>query len=322
MGKFRYSTLSPSPRPLIKLKMTVGRLAVLDLMQDYDILPATYIKASFESWHNTRVVLAECAKAHLIRVPEGYAHLNARKRVRPLELTDLGRKALADAGLLRQRERMNDHFNHAYFRSLIQFSFDRAAKEIPGMVFQTERDIIGHTNAPAFIKGEPNPSWFEANGHVIRSDAPIFGYQYRGAHIFLHGFEADRATERLTSDKYAKKTIHKMFAAYASYLERGLYQSRYGLPNITIPIITIGEQRMTNMLAVLKEVVPDPRIQRRFAFKALPNFLSDAPLPPPTAHMVTEPWTRVDGPFSILETLKATAERKANDRREEVGATA
>lgn len=310
MGKLRYSTLSPSPRPLINLKMTPGRLAVLDVLQRYDVLPATYLKSHFASWTNTRNLLADFAKAHLIRVPEGYKHLNARKRVRPLELTDLGRKALAEAGLLRPRERMNDHFYHSYFRSIVQFSFDQAVKEIPGLTIHTESDIINHPIAPAFIKSEPNPSWFESNGHVIRPDAPIFGYAYNGAHMFFHGFEADRATERLKSDKYAKKTIEKMLTAYADYIERRLFNTRYGLSTITILIMTIGAQRMQNMLNMLRATVPNEKVQRRFAFKALPDFIGDGPLPPPTAHMVTEPWTRVDGPFSILETLKATAERK------------
>src|SRR5260370_35355741 len=113
MGTLRYSILNPSPRPVISIRMTPGRLNVLDFMQDYDVLPSTYIKAQFPSPDFTRLVLAEFAKAHLIRVPRGYNHVNARCRPRPLELTDLGRRELERAGRQRRRERMNDHFCHA-----------------------------------------------------------------------------------------------------------------------------------------------------------------------------------------------------------------
>jgi hypothetical protein len=247
-------------------------------------------------------------------VPKGYTHLNARYRPRPLELTDLARRELAAHGRLRQRDRMNDHFSHAYLRSAIQHSFDRAPKEILGLTLHTEADIINHPNTPEKTRDDPTPSWFQSRGHVVRPDAPLFGFEYQGAFMYFHGFEADRATERQTAKTgFERKTIKEMLLRYADYLEHGVYRQKYGLSQITILIVTIGEQRLQNMLSVLTEEVSDPRVQRRFAFKYLANFLADDPLPPPTAHMVTDPWQRVDGPFSIIDTLKSVARRKGGD---------
>lgn len=316
MGQQRYSILNPSARPLITIDLTPGVLRVLDYMQDYDVVPASYVKAQFESYTFTKQIITRLAKAHFVRVPSGYSHLNARYRPRPLELTDLARKALLERGLLRQRERMNDHFSHAYLRSVIQHSFDRAAQEIRGLTRHTEAEIIAHPKTPARTRNEPHPSWFEALGKTVRPDAPLFGYEYRvggrAAFMYFHGFEADRATERQTArDDFGRKTIQDMILRYADYFARGVFREKYGLTQVTVPIITIGTQRLANMLDLIRTEVPDERIQRRFILKALPNFIADEPLPPPTAHMVTEPWQRVDGPFSIIDTLKHTAERKA-----------
>lgn len=312
MGKLRYSMLSPSVRPAIDITMTPATLDVLDFMQDFDILPSTYIHAQFGTPEFTRKIIKNLGQAHCIRVPRGYQHNNAHYRPRPLEVTDLGRRHLEHAARLRPRERMNDHFNHAYLRSVIWHSFMKAPKEIPGLVLHTERDILAHPNTPLETRADPNPSWFESRGHVVRPDAPLFGFEYQGAFMAFHGFEADRATERQTAkDGFERKTIKEMLLRYAEYLESGTYRRKYGLQQITVLIITIGELRMQNMLDILRAEVKDEKIQRRFAFKSVPNFLADEPLPPPTAYMVTEPWHRTDGPFSIIDTLKSTAAKKA-----------
>ena len=98
---------------------------------------------------------------------------------------------------------------------------------------------------------------------------------------------------------------------YAEYVRQRFY-IRYGFTDLLpfFPVATIGKGSMATMLDTLNEVVPEEVIRKRFLFQALPNFLAYEPLPPPTAWAVTEPWTRVDGQFSIIETLKSVATRK------------
>ncbi len=313
MGKLRFSSLSPPSRPAIKLpKLTRAHLDVLDYMQDFDAVPSMYVKCGLHSFHYARQKLNELAQAGFIGIPGGYNHMNARKRVRPLEVRPLGYQALKESGLYRPRAPMNDHFNHRYSRSVVDHSFRRGPKEISGLTYITEKELLDHPSVPASTKADPNPSWFVSGKHTVRPDAPLFGLRYRGAMMAFLGYELDRGTERQTAKpNYARKTTESMFLRYADYLGRGEWKHRWGLSQITIPVIAIGQQRMENMLTVLQATVSDVNIQKRFAFKALPDFIGDGPLPPPTAHMVTEDWLRVDGPFNILTTLKQTAERKA-----------
>ena len=140
MGKARYSVLSDRARkPLIKLERKLSYLNVLNCLQDYDVLPASYLKAAFKSHWYVKNLLTPLAKAHLIEVPSGYEHNNARGRVCPLQISELGEAFLGDQ--LRARFKHNDDFKHKYLRSIVKYSFDRAPMEIPHLVLRTEADI-------------------------------------------------------------------------------------------------------------------------------------------------------------------------------------
>jgi hypothetical protein len=313
MGQKNFSLFNPDPRPQ-PIHITPARLNVLDYMQDYDVIPSSYIHAHFGHPKSTEAILTEFGKAHLIQIANGYEHLNARYRVYPLSLTDLARRELVNAGRLRPRVPGNDHFKHRYLRSVIQHSFARAPEEIPELSLRTEAQLAAR-NRPDSKPSPPDASYFEIDGHSVRPDHPVFGLTYtlgdHSAFMWFHGFEADRANERQKSDTYEKKTIEKSFIQYAEYLRRRLFTrfDNYIMP--FLPVITIGEGRMHNMLDILSRVVPEDIIRKRFLFKALPNFLAYDPVPPPTAWAVTEPWQRTDGSFSIIETLKSVAAKKA-----------
>jgi hypothetical protein len=314
MGLQRNDIFNPPARAR-DIRLTPAKLDVLDFMQDYDVIPSTYVKAQFSPDY-ARNILAEFIPAKLVQIPDGYEHIDARNRIRPLQLTELALKKLSDAGRLRRRVPMNDHFKHAYLRSVIAHSFAQAPKEIPQLTLHDEAELLNR-NRPDPQPVPDNASWFEINGHTVRPDHPAFGFTYTlGQHtasMWFHGFEADRASERVKSDTYEKKTIAKSFDQYAEYLRRRLY-TRFDTILPFFPIITIGEGRMSTMLDALKSIVPEETIRKRFLFKALPNFLAYAPLPPPTAHMVTEPWQRTDGDFSLIDTLKSVATSKQRAR--------
>jgi hypothetical protein len=191
-------------------------------------LPSSYIHAHFPSADFTRKVIKNLGKAQLIRVPRGYQHNNAHYRPRPLELTDLGRKELAKIGLLRDRMRMNNHFAHGYLRTVIDYSFRRAPAEIPDLVLHTERDILNHPNTPEAVKTDPNPSWFESGGHVVRPDAPLFGFESRGAHIYFHGFEAEYASKLQYNEHVSALGITEADGAKLGigYMSTGMHKGR------------------------------------------------------------------------------------------------
>ncbi|AMN44711.1 hypothetical protein [Rhodoplanes sp. Z2-YC6860] len=321
MGKLRYSSLAPTLKPQLRPDPESTRykhyLEILDYMQDRDITPSSYIRAHLGSDHFSRQLIGEMAKAHLIRIPDGYNHSNARYRPRPYEIDTLGLKALARAGMLRKRPSDNDPFKHKYLRSVALHSFQRAPKEIDGLILHSQRMILAHELCSDEARNELHPEWFKIQGRTIRPDAPLFGFEYKGAFMFFHGLEADRGTERRNQPRdadYKRKTVARMVNDYAEYYRRGLFKSKFGFSQITFPIVTTADAG--SIINVIKKEVPDKDIQKRFIVKELPDFLEDDELPPPTAHLVTDPWLRVDGPFNIFETLKRTAERKSDGHKQ------
>jgi hypothetical protein len=315
--KHRFSPFQFHHKPLIKLRPSSADLDILDLMQDYDVLPSTYIKQSFDHFEYIKKRLVLLQKAHLIGVPEGYEHPNAKYRVRPLELRPLGYQLLAEHGRERPRKKGNDHFKHRYLRSIVKFSRDRAAVEISGITIRDTEDIRRHDHTPQEIRNAPDFASIPIGKSVIQPD-DFWGIKYaypKGttAEMIFHE-EDDRGTYPARSNSEKRhKDLRDMIRGYRDYIESEGYEERYGIPQVSILIHTTSLDRLATTFDIIKDEC-SADTAKRFLGKALPDFLRDEPLPPATAHLITEPYYRVENgtvaPFSILDTLRATAERK------------
>jgi hypothetical protein len=285
---------------------SASQLAVLDLLYRYDCLPSSYIRAALPSHSYAQKVINLLNQEGYIGIFEASRdHFNARYRerifeIRPKGLAMLGRK---------RRPGHDDHFKHKFMRSVIQFSFDLAPLVIPELRKHELSEILEHPSCPSATTVEKFPSHIPLPGSVLKPDADLFGYEYQGkAFMFFHGFEADRETEPLTTQG-RRQNIRDKIRRYAQYLSARGYLTRYGLKTCTILFVTVSDAHVQAMLKIVEQECP-PEIAPRFAFTAIPDFMDDR-FPPPTPHLVTAPWRRAGAePLSILETLKATAERK------------
>ena len=316
----RYNPLRrPSHRPLLKIPRSPAYLAILDLLQGYDALPSSYIKSSFSSPLYVEKCLTNLQKARLVEIPDGYDHLNALYRVRPLALSSLGERFLTDAARFRPRLKGNDHFKHRYLRSVLKFSRDQAAT-LPGITIHGADAIRRHPKTPDRTRQDQRFASIPTRDSFIHPD-DFWGIEYRTdsgrAFMFFHE-EDDRDTEpRRSESPNRRKGMRQMIRDYRDYIEAAGYKSRYGLPQISVLINTTADP------ATLFEIIREecaPSTAKSFLIKQVPDFLNEPNLmPPPTAHIIIDPYFRVeDGgirPFSILETLARTAERKTHDRR-------
>jgi hypothetical protein len=254
------------------------------------------------------------AKAHLIGVPEGYAHADARYRPRPRAVFPLGYKMLLEHGRLCALEKLSSSsFDHDYLAQVIQFSFDRAEVEIPKVAKRTLADILAHSNCP-------NPqATSDVPDHHIRPDAPLFGFEYthaegRKRYFYLHGFEADRSTEPLRG--FGRQTLEHKLHQYAGYLKGG-YNTRYGITNCSTAWIFVAPHRAQGFLELVHETYP--KLTDKILVKVVPDFLHFADFPPPTAWAVTEDWLLAGGrTLNILDILKGDT----NGRRRQTEKTA
>jgi hypothetical protein len=97
-----------------------------------------------------------------------------------------------------------------------------------------------------------------------------------------------------------------MVRDYRDYLfERG-YEDRYGISNVSVPIIAKNERDMRGIMEVVEREC-DPKlygsVAEHFIFQVVPGFTEG--FPPATAHMVTEDWQQVGGgTLNIMDILK------------------
>jgi hypothetical protein len=277
---------------------TANQLAVLDLLNTYRYLNSDYIRAWLPGGSTNDVILLLSQEGY-IRVPRQVPKIFGRKLIYEIVRGDHHERATKAEQLMAANDRVlrdrtsDSQFAHEYLISSCQFSFDIAPREIPGLKKRTLDDIKAHENYPGGV--DPDH---------IRPDAPLFGYEYtrpdgRKRYFYLHGFEADRGTEPLRGD--GRQTIERKVRHYAEYLRARVYNDVYGISNLSVAFITMSEARAHNILDIVRQVAGD--CADKFLVKYLPNFIRDGNPPPPTGHLVAEPWLTTTGTRSILEVL-------------------
>jgi len=294
----RIDDLNPPPPPG-DLDLTPKRAAVLDLFTRYEILPANYINVAADvGWKP----ICDLKKYHYIGVPdmEGARPLDARNRVRALALLPRGESLLGRKGY----HSADNSFKHKLLISLAKFSFDRATAEIPGLRKLELADILSHPQCPPETAAEEHPNNIPIGGYVIKPDAELFGYELNGRYIFIHGFEADRGTERGTpNSEFKKKSIESMVRNYGTYIRESIYYHRYGFVNVLCPFICDTPQALARIMHIVHRDI-EPELWENFPGMVLST--DPRNYPPPTAHLVTNDWQLADGsPFNILGVLDA-----------------
>lgn len=302
-------------------RITESDLAVLQLLQRYRYLPSNYIAALLGrqgSYHQDMLHKLR-HRAGLIDCPAAsWAAANARYRPAVYALTPRGAAELRARGLYAPRPKTGHEFNHELGVCLIRASFELGARE-QGLTLIGPDEILDHPNCPSATRRLAEPwslpvsfDWtFKGERthieHVVKTDGEFFvlAKPHDGGRTTLAfpGFEFDRRTEPLEPADYERPSIKKKIMAFRAIASQGLYRLRYGLPNALILFVTVNAAHMRSMMRVV-ETVSNGHGSKLFLFKCLPNFAGVESFPPPTGHMLSEPWHRVGHPpYSILAEL-------------------
>lgn len=311
METTRRSAFKQPRNPSGHLTGTPTELAVLELLRDYRYLPSTHIKAGLPNGSQyIEDVLPNLVEKHYIGIPEK-ARDRCKTKAVPFvyEVLPRGLAFLAMHGRPSVRAIASNWFEHDFLTCCIQFSFDIAVREVPGLAKRTPQSILDHENCPAETRESAAPFVIPTEPPLI-FDADPFGFELNGRLVFFHGFETDNRTHKLAD-------LESKIDRAAQYLDEKMPVSMFGIPTrlMHFAFITRSEDRMENIM----RFVPD-RYADRFHFKYSGGF--DTKFPPATGHMVLDPWHQKDGStWSILEHLGgADVRREEGSPRQRAGA--
>jgi hypothetical protein len=291
METLRRSAFKQARNPSGHLSGSATELAILELLRDYRYLPTPYVKAGVNAGPQyVEDVLTNLVDKHYVGIPEAAKDRCKTKAVPYVyELLPRGLAFLAKNGRQTQRAVASNWFEHDVLACTVQFSFDQAPKEVPGLKKRTSQSILRHENCPPATRSSLTPFTIQTRP-PLNADADPFGLEFNGRMVFFHGFEADNGTETIAT------TVRRKIDRYQEYLESKGPVRMFGMPTdwMHILFVTTSQDRADH----IAEYFPSDK----FHAKATSGF--DTKFPLPDARMVTEPWTQKGGKtWSILEHL-------------------
>ena len=236
---------------------------------------------------------------YLERPEQQYATINARYQPMAYELTDLGSQALRHHGIPRQMwQPPNGPYLHRFMTACITASIELACRE-QGFTYLSQADIFSHRKAPSTLAEMEHPLALPCGDGAIVPDQ-LFGIDYGGKFRFF-ALEADRKTETIVSTKAIAKSFANKLKRYSYALDNQTYRDVWGIPALSVMIVTVSEPHLRTMIGQLNHLVHNDKIANRFLFKTKPKFGKYWTVPNIMADLITDPWERVGTPLNLFK---------------------
>lgn len=237
---------------------------------------------------------------YLDRPEQQYASMNARYQPMAYELTDLGTQALRHHGVPRQMWEMpNGPYLHRFMTACITASIELACRDL-GFKYLSQADIFGHRKCPTELAEAEHPLGLPCGDGIIIPDQ-IFGIDYGGKFRFF-ALEADRKTETIVSTKAIAKSFAAKLRRYEDVLDHQTFRDVWGIPTLTVMVITVSDAHMRNMISQVEGNITDEKIAARFLFKSKPQFGKYWTVPEIMTDLLSDPWERVGTCLDISTT--------------------
>lgn len=284
--------------------------AILELLRRYRYLPKPYIHAFVggDAEYLKKLLTTLFHEGYVGRPAQGFRTANARYLPAIYELRDKGARLLDPHGRRGILRRAGEPFQHELMACLVRASFELGASEVPGLRYISGEEILNHPKCPEATRRAECPFAIPLGSMALVPDAPPFGYEYtigpgEKRYLFFLGFEADRHTEPLSPRNLARSSIHGKYLGYLEAAAYAAYRTRYGIPNCLFPFITVSDEHMRRMMALLGGITGG-KGSAQFLFKSVEGFTALESYPRATGHMLTESWHRVGHPsFNIVSEL-------------------
>jgi len=234
---------------------------------------------------------------YLVRPPQQFAGFEARYQHMVYDLAPRARAALGDRGTLgRFSPRRTDPFLHQLMSACVAASIELGAPA-QGIRYIPREEILTHPRCPHLTREGKNPVALplpSLAGNVLVPD-DLFGFEYPGVGFRFFAVEIDRNTESIERKNLDSNTFGRKIASYLTVLKNRIYQSHWGLPNLSILTVTTNGTHARNIIDYVAKQ-NEPKLLDRFAFQSEPSFSANWRVPKEVlSQLLDEPWQTVSG---------------------------
>jgi hypothetical protein len=287
-----------------RLELTARDFEIFRLLHHYRYLRSTYIHAFVGGASATRFKerLGDLFhEGYIDRPSQQWELANARCRPAVYESgggsfqTPAAYDAGSDDAVTFLAGTAHRQFLHSLMICEIMASLDIAIRSDPCLRFIAWPEIL--RRAPQTTRASPTPFRIPvpSGGYVVPDG--LFGIEYSHAGAKTYRFfalEADRGTMPVARSNSNQTSFLGKLGAYRQIMEHHAHKKHWGIPNLLVLTLTVGDARLLEML---KRLDVERRSSATFLFKAIRDDASQQPGP----QLLTEPWQRAGFPPMYID---------------------
>lgn len=297
------SRLHPLPKGR-RVAVTPRDLQIFKLLDRYRYLPSNFILAFVggnAGYHKARMTDL-FHEGWLGKPLPQWEAMNARYRFDTYELGRKAIRALDDRGS-REARRLGTGgaFRHELLVCLVMASLELSVQQ-HGVELVSWKDVL--LDAPEMTRRSDAPFAIPMTithegrtlNRALRPDAWPFALRGKRTFHFV-GIEVDRHTEPLhPTDLWSRQSsILIKFLQYRQLVRERLFERHYGMRNVLVPIITVNEEHMRNMMDLALRLT-DGHGFKWMLFRAMADLASLERSPTPDFSLLATPWQRAGNP--------------------------
>jgi hypothetical protein len=295
---------SPSQR-VTRLNLTEADYLLFEAIARHGPLPTPYLYAftkharkDYSHLQNrlTEFYNGDAQGAYLSRPQQQFSGFHAHYSHMVYDLAPRARAALAERGTLPHiSPRRSDPFLHQLMQACVGSSLELAAPD-HGIRYIPRAEILAHPRL-GNAKGSKNPMALPLRGYDTPTLIPddLFGFEYPGQGFRFFAVEIDRNTESIERTNLTYNSIGKKVAHYLQMLHGKIHTDWWGIPNLTILIVTTNATHARNILDYIQKQ-GDPKYEGRFAVITVSDFGANWRVPKDIlTRLLVEPWATTTG---------------------------
>lgn len=279
---------APPRRKIRRLSLTEADYLLFEAIDRHGPLPTHYLyeftkhlRRDYTHLQNrlTEFYNGDDGGPYLTRPPQQFAGYEARYQHIVYELSERARCLLSEHGRSCAYPPQRGPFVHQLMMACVGASLELSLPN-SGLRYISRGEILSRPTCPIETQQSKNPMALPLTdiGQQALIPDDLFGIEYPGVGYRFFAVEVDRGTESVERKNLNQTALGRKVDAYLSSLRQQTYRSWWGIPNLSMLIITTSEKRLCTIRQYTARAAED-RYRNRFVMECERCFGSNWRLP-------------------------------------------